>query len=160
MGIDKKELDKISKWFNNSNLTSATIEYTVEGNYTITMAKEQPIPHHCAPHPMGGSSPSPDNVIHTSESAPTESLSKETASNTQEVQSPIVGTFYRSPGPDSPPFVQVGDTVKKGDTLCIIEAMKVMNELEADFDMEIVNIVADNGQLVEYGQVVFEVNKL
>lgn len=69
--------------------------------------------------------------------------------------SPIVGTFYRSPSPDSQPFVEVGSRVKKGEVLCIIEAMKLMNEIESDVDGIIVEIYPQNAQAVEYGQPLF-----
>ena len=72
------------------------------------------------------------------------------------VKSPIVGTFYASPAPDAPPFVSVGQTVKKGQVLCIIEAMKMMNEIESDADGVISRVLAENGALVEYGQSLFE----
>jgi len=65
---------------------------------------------------------------------------------------PIVGTFYRSPNPNSAPFVQVGDRVKPGQTLCIVEAMKLMNEIECDTAGEVVKVLLDNGQPVEYGE--------
>ena len=68
------------------------------------------------------------------------------------VQSPMVGTFYRAPSPDSDPFVEEGDSVRKGQALCIIEAMKMMNEIEAEVAGKIVRILCDNGQPVEYGQ--------
>jgi acetyl-CoA carboxylase biotin carboxyl carrier protein len=68
------------------------------------------------------------------------------------VKSPMVGTFYRSPSPDAKPFVEVGDTVKAGQTICIIEAMKLMNEIEADADGVVKAILVDNGQPVEYGE--------
>jgi acetyl-CoA carboxylase biotin carboxyl carrier protein len=74
--------------------------------------------------------------------------------------SPIVGTFYPSPSSDSPPFVRAGSKVKAGDTLCILEAMKMMNQLEAEFDCEIIAVKAAGGDLVEYGQILFEVKKL
>ena len=73
------------------------------------------------------------------------------------IASPIVGTVYRTPAPDAPPFVEEGKVVKKGETLCIIEAMKVMNELEAEFDCEIIRVLADNQAFVEYGTPLFEV---
>ncbi len=68
------------------------------------------------------------------------------------VKSPMVGTFYRSPSPGAKAFVEVGDTVKSGDTICIIEAMKLLNEIEADKDGVIKAILVDNGQPVEYGE--------
>jgi len=74
-----------------------------------------------------------------------------------EVKSPIVGVFYASPSPDSEPYVQVGSHVKKGDTLCIIEAMKLLNEISAECDGEITEICAASGQVVEYAQVLFRI---
>lgn len=71
------------------------------------------------------------------------------------VTSPMVGTFYRAPSPGADPFVQVGDTVKEGQTLCIIEAMKLLNEIESDKAGVLKEILAENGQAVEYGQPLF-----
>ena len=71
------------------------------------------------------------------------------------VTSPIVGTFYRSPSPDADPYVEEGESVKKGQVLCIVEAMKLMNEIESDVTGEIVKILVANGQPVEYGQPLF-----
>jgi acetyl-CoA carboxylase biotin carboxyl carrier protein len=71
------------------------------------------------------------------------------------VKSPMVGTFYRAAAPDAKPFVDVGDTVKTGDTVCIIEAMKLLNEIEADADGVVKQILVENGQPVEYGQPLF-----
>lgn len=75
------------------------------------------------------------------------------------IVSPMVGTFYRASSPDKPPFVQVGDAVGEKTVVCILEAMKLMNELEAECSGEIVEILAENGQLVEYGQPLFLVKK-
>ena len=72
-----------------------------------------------------------------------------------QVKSPMVGTFYRAPGPGAKAFVEVGQTVKPGDTLCIIEAMKLLNEIEAEVAGSVKEILAENGQAVEYGQVLF-----
>jgi acetyl-CoA carboxylase biotin carboxyl carrier protein len=76
------------------------------------------------------------------------------------ISSPMVGTFYQAPSPDSPPYVKVGDKVKKGQTLCIIEAMKIMNELEAEFDCEIVEILVEDGQPVEFDTPLFRVKRV
>jgi acetyl-CoA carboxylase biotin carboxyl carrier protein len=72
--------------------------------------------------------------------------------NWVEVTSPMVGTFYRSPAPDEPSFVDVGDTIRKGQTICIIEAMKLMNELEAEVNGEVMEILVENGKPIEFGQ--------
>ncbi|MBS5079443.1 MAG: acetyl-CoA carboxylase biotin carboxyl carrier protein [Clostridiales bacterium] len=76
------------------------------------------------------------------------------------ITSPIVGTFYAAASPDEPAFVKVGDVVKGGQTVCILEAMKLMNEIESDFDCEIEAILVSNEQKVEYGQPLFRVKKL
>ena len=68
------------------------------------------------------------------------------------IQSPMVGTFYRSPAPGKPPFVEIGQKVKKGDTVCIIEAMKMMNQVKSEFDGKIVDIKVENGQPVEFNE--------
>jgi acetyl-CoA carboxylase biotin carboxyl carrier protein len=73
------------------------------------------------------------------------------------VKSPIVGTFYRSAEPGAPPFVEVGSTVKKGQVLCIIEAMKLMNEIDSEYDGEVVNVYVESGQPVQYGERLFAV---
>jgi acetyl-CoA carboxylase biotin carboxyl carrier protein len=79
--------------------------------------------------------------------------------NLVEIKSPMVGTFYRAPAPDADPYVQVGSAVSKGQVLCIIEAMKLMNEIEADFSCRIAEILVDNGQPVEYNQPLFRAEK-
>jgi acetyl-CoA carboxylase biotin carboxyl carrier protein len=73
------------------------------------------------------------------------------------VKSPIVGTFYRSPEPEAPSFVEIGSTVKKGEVLCIIEAMKLMNEIDSEYDGEVANIYVENGQSVQYGERLFAI---
>jgi len=82
------------------------------------------------------------------------------SSSNDTIDSPLVGTFYSSASPDSPPFVTQGAKVKAGESLCILEAMKMMNHLEAEFDCEIVSVLASNGDLVEYGQALFEIKRV
>ena len=77
----------------------------------------------------------------------------------EKIKSPIVATYYSSPSPDAPPFVKPGSKIKAGQTLCILEAMKMMNHLEAEFDCEIVEIHASTGELVEYEQELFTVKR-
>jgi acetyl-CoA carboxylase biotin carboxyl carrier protein len=79
-------------------------------------------------------------------------------SNLLEVTSPMVGTFYRAPAPDAPSYVEKGKRISKGDTLCIIEAMKLMNELESEVEGTVVEVLVENAQPVEYGQVLFRVD--
>lgn len=108
--------------------------------------------------PLGTALPSPSN----SAQAPVETAvaPKQPAAADEGlhiVKSPIVGTFYESPSPGSPPFVKAGDTVEAGQVLCIIEAMKLMNEIEADLGGELVKRLVNNGQPVEYGQPLFSI---
>lgn len=87
--------------------------------------------------------------------APAAAAAEPAKTNQVKVTSPIVGTFYRAPAPDKPPYVQVGDTVKKGQVLCIVEAMKLMNEIESETSGKVVQILLENGKPVEYGQTLF-----
>jgi acetyl-CoA carboxylase biotin carboxyl carrier protein len=81
-------------------------------------------------------------------------------SGLKEIKSPMVGTFYRAPSPDVDPYVQVGDVIQKGDVLCIVEAMKLMNEVKAEIGGRVVEIAVENADAVEYGQVLFVVEPL
>ena len=103
-------------------------------------------------------SPSPINLhsASTSESPP-QTVNME---NKDTIRSPMVGTFYRAPSPDSAPYVKVGDEVKKGQIVAVIEAMKIMNEIEAEFDCRIVEILPSNAQSVEFNAVLFVVDKI
>jgi len=84
----------------------------------------------------------------------------EVKSNTIEVKSPMVGTFYRSPSPEEKPFVEVGQTIKVGDVICIVEAMKLMNEIKAEVGGKITQIPAESGSPVEFGQILFTIEPL
>ena len=103
-----------------------------------------------------------NNIIQQPEvfSAETEIQQKIETSKTEGnvISSPIVGTFYRKPSPDKDPFIRVGDTVQKGDVLCIIEAMKMMNEIKSDFSGKVISIDLEDGQPVEYGQSIITIN--
>jgi acetyl-CoA carboxylase biotin carboxyl carrier protein len=127
--------------------------------------------HIGAPNPSNGfqpsgaviSSPAPSVISTPSGSAPTPvpAATPEPAVESTEgffvQKSPIVGTFYAAPAPSAPPFVKVGDSVEVGQVLCIIEAMKLMNELEAEVAGEVVRVYVENGQPVEYGQSLFAI---
>lgn len=78
----------------------------------------------------------------------------------EKITSPIVGSFYASPSPDAEEYVSVGSKVKKGEVICIVEAMKLMNEIEAEFDLEIVEILVNNEDMVEYGEALFKIKRL
>ena len=106
----------------------------------------------------------PASVAHALDALPppaplpiTSMVGSEAGPRLHEVKSPLVGTFYRSPSPDSPTFTEVGKVVKSGQVLCIVEAMKLMNEIESDIDGTVEEIVVSNGQPVEYGEVLFRI---
>ena len=108
--------------------------------------------------PSNTPSPAPINLHSTSTSeSPPQTVNME---NKDTIRSPMVGTFYRAPSPDSAPYVKVGDEVKKGQIVAVIEAMKIMNEIEAEFDCRIVEILPSNAQSVEFNAVLFVVDKI
>lgn len=151
--IDYEELRKLIALLEEKNLTQFELE--VEG-FKIKLSRSlsnssgpaqvlltQPVPEATAR--MGA----PNGEV----SAPAPAEEK----NIHYITSPMVGTFYRAPSPTSPPFVDIGDTVKKGQTLCIVEAMKLMNEIESEVSGQVVDVLVENGKPVEYGQRLFAI---
>ncbi|MBN2364587.1 MAG: acetyl-CoA carboxylase biotin carboxyl carrier protein [Calditrichaeota bacterium] len=129
---------RISK---NSTLKTATV---------VTQAEALPVHHPPAEKPAAGESVTP-----AVEPSPAVELSE----NLEKVSSPMVGTFYRAPAPDADPYVEIGDRVKVGQTLCIIEAMKLMNEIQSEVSGAVKQILVENSQPVEYDQVLFLIEK-
>ena len=126
----------------------ASISVSKRGpDQVITQLASAPQAHHHVPAHGVDTQPAPAQVMPASAPAAEE--------NTHTILSPIVGTFYSSPSPDAPAFVQVGSRVSAGQTLCIVEAMKLMNEIESDVSGTIVSILANNAQPVEYNQPLF-----
>jgi len=130
----------------------------------VRIAKSPPVTVSSAGVPAA---PSIGTVAGNPQSAPvapaapdSEAQKAESESDTglAEVTSPMVGTFYRAPAPDAPPYVETGDRVEKGQTVCILEAMKLMNELEAEVSGTIREICVDNAEPVEFGQVLFRID--
>ena len=150
--IDLEFLERLIAAIDRSSLDSIEIE---RGGTRVRLAKTPTgIASSVTPQPAqpGPNAPGP---VAGREAAP--AAGSETPSNLVEVTSPMVGTFYQAPAPDAPPYVERGKRISRGDTLCIIEAMKLMNELEAEVDGTIVDILVGNAQPVEYGQVLFRV---
>jgi acetyl-CoA carboxylase biotin carboxyl carrier protein len=150
--LDLTELRELLTALNQTDISELTLkaddfELTVRRGTradTVPVASAVPIPAPTiAPEPV---KPEPPSVAPIMER------------KLAEVVSPIVGTFYRSPSPDEPAFVDVGNHIQKGQVVCIIEAMKVMNEIEAEVSGEIVELLVQNGQPVEYGQPLMRVN--
>ena len=141
MNLDK--IEKLVKIIENSSMLDFSIQ---EGDVKIKMSRRGSVGAPAAPRSV--STQGVDTV---------ESIDSEDESY---ITSPIVGTFYAAPSPDAKAFVKVGDRVKAGQTVCILEAMKLMNEIESDYDCEIEAVLASNEQKVEYGQPLFKVKKL
>ncbi len=108
--------------------------------------------HYPGPPSAGASSPAPADASTATETSPAESVE-----DLYIIKSPIVGTFYNAPSPNAPPFVKLGDVVQVGQVLCVIEAMKLMNDIESEAAGEVVRIYVENGQPVEYGQSLFAI---
>jgi acetyl-CoA carboxylase biotin carboxyl carrier protein len=148
--MDKKEILEIIDKFSASDI--AELEFS-EGNLRLVLRKgntdknltSYPIPLTSEKQATRLGVPVPDTLA-TPEG--------------EQICSPLVATFYAAAGPDSPAFVEAGATVKAGETLCILEAMKMMNHLEAEFDCQITAIHAKSGDMVEYGQPLFTVKRL
>jgi acetyl-CoA carboxylase biotin carboxyl carrier protein len=102
----------------------------------------------------------PSHNSHHVESAKPATSNTHLNSQYHEVRSPIVGTFYSAPAPDAEPYIEIGQSVKVGSVLCIVEAMKLMNEIESDCDGTVVKIIAENGKPVEYNQILFLIEKV
>jgi acetyl-CoA carboxylase biotin carboxyl carrier protein len=115
---------------------------------------------HAISLPPFAQAPVPQAVVPAESNPPQQQPSSQEPENQyHEIRSPIVGTFYRAPSPDADPYVEVGQQVKVGTVLCIVEAMKLMNEIESDVDGVVAKIMAENGKPVEYNQVLFLIEK-
>ena len=146
--MDIKKLKVLIDLVSDSNVSELEIT-EAEGKIRIVKSSTaviQPV-HHYAP--VESSSSSPTSLVDMQAVAVVESTTEHT------VKSPMVGTFYRSASPEAKSFVEVGTVVKPGDTVCIIEAMKILNEIESDKAGTVKRILAENGQAVEYGQALF-----
>ncbi len=151
--MDTKQIKSLMREFDDSGLSR--IKITKE-NFSIELEKATnlvaaPAAAAVAAAPAQASAPA---------AAPTAQAPAPAEITGDAILSPMVGTFYASPSPDSPPFVKVGDVIKKGQVVAILEAMKIMNELEADFDCKILEVLATNGQAVEYDMPLFIVEKM
>lgn len=152
--MDLSELKGIISLVQKSDLTELEIEFK---DIKLRMTRPGAItPGHDSVREIVVQAPPPT----PSGTTPPPSVSKGQDSTDEDLavfNSPMVGTFYRKPSPDDPSFVKIGDSVKKGDVLCIIEAMKVMNEIQSEITGEIVDILVEDGSSVEFGQTLFRI---
>lgn len=153
--MDLEKIAGLVKILEGSSLKTMSVR---DGDFKITMSKLD------NPPVISGGAPAMPMTIQTSQSddGKMTDTSKGIVDDETEVNitSPIVGTFYSAAGPDIPAYVKVGDTVRAGETVCIVEAMKMMNEISVDYDCEIEAVLVSNEQKVEYGQPLFRVKKL
>lgn len=152
--MDYKAIEQLMKAMNETDLTYLKIE---EEGISIKMKKEKEVVSISSVEPRIEVK---KEVVSPVEKAPLVEAAAPAVEPVKEgtiIHSPIVGTFYNAPSPEAKPFVSVGDKVKKGDTLCIIEAMKLMNEIESEIDGEVVEILVKNEEMVEYNQPLFRI---
>ena len=135
---------------------SELIVETAGSTITLRRGGAMPLPMPAMPA-MSMQLPIAAPVAHAPAATPTAPAAAPERDNAHQVTSPFVGTFYRRPNPDSPEYVKINDKVEKGQVLCIVEAMKLMNEIEADVAGTVVAILAEDGSPVEYGQPLFKI---
>ncbi|MBM2845868.1 MAG: accB [Bacteroidetes bacterium] len=152
--MDLSYVKKLVKLLSESDVDEVEIE---EEGKRIRVAKH-------ARNPTGGSQNGAMSAVmipapQAAPAPPTPAAAVPESIKYHEIKSPIVGTFYKSPAPDAAPFVEIGTLIQPGTVLCIVEAMKLMNEIEADVSGKIVKVMVESGQPVEYGQTLFLVDK-
>ena len=153
--MDIRKVKKLIEMLEESNLEEIEIQ---EGEESVRLVKNKP-------NNLLSSQPVYTESIQTIEDRPAEKSKEESEEPAEDedsgdlINSPMVGTFYASASPGSKPFVSVGDHVNEGDVVCIVEAMKMMNEIKSEFSGEVLSINVENSQPVEYGQTLFEISK-
>jgi len=151
MKFETEYIEKLAKVLAETGLTEISLE---DGEQAITLRKDVIV----SSVPQSAVLPAVP-AVNAAPAAPAQAGAAETAPAKKgtPITSPMVGTFYKSPSPDADPFVTVGQTVAKGDVVCIVEAMKMMNEIEAEISGKVVEVCVEDGQPVEYGQVLMYV---
>ncbi|RXJ86871.1 acetyl-CoA carboxylase biotin carboxyl carrier protein [Arcobacter sp. CECT 8985] len=155
--MDFKEIKELIKVFDKSELNKLKIK---EGEFEISMGKGFDGTVEMAPvaQAVQQAAPATPVISAQTETSCTTEKGNQTCADT--INSPMVGTYYAAPSPNTAAFVKAGDTVKKGQTLCIIEAMKIMNEVEAECDCKILEVLVEDGHPVEYDMPLFAIEKL
>lgn len=155
--MDINEIKKLIKVFENAKVTELSIQ---EGDLKIKISKNGASNPVVNPNAMTSMEipviSHPDAARVETEQKPAESNAED---NLHTINSPIVGTFYRAPAPDADAYVEIGDNISAGSVLCIVEAMKLMNEIESDINGKIVQILVENGTPVEFNQPLFKIEK-
>ncbi len=156
--MKEEEIRRLVKIVEESNIAEIEITETRWGKSTIKISKNSSGAANSSTHIIQAPSPAAP-LLPTAPApvaaSPASAEAKPVTSSGADIKSPMVGTFYRSPAPDADPYVEVGSVVKKGQVLCIVEAMKLMNEIESETTGKIVEILVESGQPVEYNQPLF-----
>ncbi len=154
--MELKEIQTLIKFISSSKVDEVSIE---KKDFKINIKRNQPV---AAPAPIAMPAPQQVVVEAPAPAAPTAApatpaapAAEPAATNTVELKSPMIGTFYRKSSPDKPAFVEVGDVIEKGQVICIIEAMKLFNEIEAEVSGKVVKVLVDDSKPVEYDQPLF-----
>lgn len=159
--VNLKELKEVFRLVEKTDFSEVEI---VRGDWKLRVARHNPVAQAVPqfsmyqPAPMHMPYREADTASIVEPVIPDEKTSSVEDPNANYAKSPFVGTFYRTPSPDAKPYVELGQTVKKGQTLCIVEAMKLMNEIECEFDGVIAEIYQENGQAVEFGEKLFRID--
>ena len=151
--MDIRKVKKLIEMLENSNLEEIEIQ---EGEESVRLVKSNGnVPNNSQSHVIGIPEVSSAKI----ETEEMQSIESEDQTDGDFIKSPMVGTFYASASPGAKPFISVGDVVSEGDVVCIVEAMKMMNEIKSEFSGKVVAIKVDNSEPVEYGQALFEIAK-
>ena len=153
--MDLRKIKKLTEMLQESDLNEIEVK---EGEESVRInRKKESVIHASTPISVG------QNLNQSSAPLPQTDSSEmengQAAEDLNHITSPMVGTFYRKPAPDKEPFIEVGQTVKKGDTVCIIEAMKMMNQVKSEFDGKVIAINIEDGDPVEFGQELISIEK-
>ena len=155
--MDLKEIQNLIKFVSKSGVSEVSME---QGEFKITIKTEINAGNFVVQQPMAVAMPQATNLaVPVAEvAAPVETVAADENANYITIKSPMIGTFYRRPSPDKDLFVSVGDTITNGDVICIVEAMKLFNEIEAEVSGKIVKILVDDISPIEYDQPLFLVD--
>jgi acetyl-CoA carboxylase biotin carboxyl carrier protein len=153
--MDLRKIKKLIEMLQESDLNEIEVK---EGEESVRInRKKESVIHTSNPISVGQNLNQSSAPLPQTDSSEIES--EQAAEDLNHITSPMVGTFYRKPAPDKEPFIEVGQTVKKGDTVCIIEAMKMMNQVKSEFDGKVVAINIEDGDPVEFGQELISIEK-
>ena len=149
--MDLRKIKKLIEMLQESDLNEIEVK---EGEESVRInRKKENVMHTSTPVSAG------QNLNQSSHKDSSEKVSEQDAEDLNHITSPMVGTFYRKPAPDKEPFIEVGQIVKKGDTVCIIEAMKMMNQVKSEFEGKVIAINIEDGDPVEFGQELISIEK-